>query len=296
MSGFSHACRLAAIGFVVAATLSSCSGGVTAGEATKESSSSSATTPATTSATKAVDANAAFDAVEKARQEISCTPLLANTLQASFRTDVPVMRDNAGKYRDLVTAWEKSLGAMMFPADAESVVTKLKASTAAEVVDLNAMATAADNATPQDVTAMANSLNFHETSTRAELDELSAALGHPEPPAFVAGNRLELAYGTFRQDSTPVWPMFEDALKKGDLAAAKAANEIEQKAAQRYIDTLDAITWPPGYDDKVKALQEALRGVIEFDRKQVDVPTAADILPRSRGPRWSRRPIRRRPC
>lgn len=283
MPGFTHARWLAAIGFVVATTLSSCAGEVTTGEAAKESSSATSTAPTTTSPTKVVDANAAFGAVEKARQELSCTPLLANTLQASFRTDVPAMRDNAAKYRDLVTAWEKELGAIEFPADAAPVVTRLKASTAAEVADLNTMATAADNATPQDVTAMANSLNFHETSVRAELDELSAALGHPEPPAFVAGNRLELAYGTFRQDSTPVWPMFEEAVKKGDLAGAKAANDIEQKAAERYIATLDAIKWPPGYDDKVKTLQDALRGVIEFDRKQVDVPTVADILPPEQG-------------
>lgn len=276
MSGFLNTRRLAAIGFVVVTTVSACGGEVTAGQAAKESVGSvSSTTPTTT--TKAVDANAAFAEVEQARQAISCSPLMAATLQAGLGAKLPIMRDSARQYRDLVTAWQTQLNNIAFPADAEPMIVKLKDFTATQIKDLDAMAGAADDATQQQMLAWTNALNLDETSIRVELDKLSAALGHPEPQSFVAGNQLELAYGTFRNTITPVYPKFEEALKTGDLAGAKAANGIEQEAAQRYIETLDAIDWPPGYEDKVKTLQDALRGVIEFDRKQVDVPTTADI-------------------
>jgi hypothetical protein len=63
-----------------------------------------------------------------------------------------------------------------------------------------------------------------------------------------------------------------------DLNGAKAANAVQEDAAQRYIDRLDAIDWPVGFEEQVNALRDGLRKVIEFDRHQVDVATAAQIV------------------
>jgi hypothetical protein len=47
---------------------------------------------------------------------------------------------------------------------------------------------------------------------------------------------------------------------------------------ESHIDRLDAIDWPAGFEDQVNALRDGLRKVIEFDRHQVDVATAAQIV------------------
>jgi hypothetical protein len=71
---------------------------------------------------------------------------------------------------------------------------------------------------------------------------------------------------------------FEAALSRNDLNGAKAANAIEQAAAQRFIDRLDAIDWPAQFEGQVNILRDNLRKVIEFDRRQVDVATTAQIV------------------
>jgi hypothetical protein len=87
-----------------------------------------------------------------------------------------------------------------------------------------------------------------------------------------------VAYQTFYKDNTPVYDMFEAALSRNDLNGAKAANAIEEDAAQRYIDRLDAIDWPAQFEGQVNVLRDNLRKLIEFDRRQVDVATAAQVV------------------
>jgi hypothetical protein len=81
---------------------------------------------------------------------------------------------------------------------------------------------------------------------------------------------LEVAYHTFYKDIAPVGDMFEAALSRNDLNGAKAANAIEQVAAQRFIDRLDAIDWPVQFESRptfrygyVNVLRDKLREVIE---------------------------------
>ena len=116
-----------------------------------------------------------------------------------------------------------------------------------------------------------------------EADRLSAALGHPEPQAGIAFTQLEVAYHTFYKDKAPGYDMFEAALSRNDLNGAKAANAIEQDAAQRFIDRLDAIDWPAQFEGQVNVLRDNLRKLIEFDRRQVDVATTAQIVPPEEG-------------
>jgi hypothetical protein len=87
-----------------------------------------------------------------------------------------------------------------------------------------------------------------------------------------------VAYQTFYKDNTPGYDMFEAALSRNDLNGAKAANAIEEDAAQRYIDRLDAIDWPAQFEGQVNVLRDNLRKLIEFDRRQVDVATAAQVV------------------
>ena len=82
---------------------------------------------------------------------------------------------------------------------------------------------------------------------------------------------------------------FKAAIAANDLAGAKAANATEIEALQRYIDELAAIDWPAGsFEGQANTLRDHLRGQIEFDRRQTDVATAADIVraPDAGTPEW----------
>lgn len=69
------------------------------------------------------------------------------------------------------------------------------------------------------------------------------------------------------------------AMAANELAGAKAANAMEIDALQRYIEKLRTIPIPAGFEKQVNAMREILTGFIEFDRRQVDVATVADIVP-----------------
>jgi hypothetical protein len=83
---------------------------------------------------------------------------------------------------------------------------------------------------------------------------------------------------TYYTEQFPSSEMFESALLRNDLNGAKAANAVQEDAAQRYIDRLDAIDWPVGFEEQVDALRDGLRKVIALDRHQVDVAIAAQIV------------------
>jgi hypothetical protein len=68
-----------------------------------------------------------------------------------------------------------------------------------------------------------------------------------------------------------------------DLDGAKAANAIKQDAEQRFIDGLDTIDWPAQFEGQVNVVRDNLRKVIEFDRRQVNVATTAQIVDGAEG-------------
>lgn len=258
--------RLAAIGFAVITTLSACGSEVTAGQATTAPSSSAS-----------ADADV-YEQLADARKPIACSATFANTLSAAFSANLPVMRTNVDKFAALVKTWDQALTDIEFPADAEPTVGRLRELNATELTDLDALAALPDGAQPLVLIDQANLVNFDELSVVVAVDELGAALGHPTAETVKASDELELAYATFYKDIAGVWNTFGQAVQANDLAGAKAANAVEEQAAQRFIDTLGGITWPAGYDERVATLRDALGGIIEFDRRQVDVPTVADIV------------------
>jgi hypothetical protein len=112
-----------------------------------------------------------------------------------------------------------------------------------------------------------------------EGDRLRAALGHPESTFGYAADLLESADATFYKEVLPLQVKFEAAIAAADIAGAKAANALEIEALQRYIDKLGAVDWPPGsFEGQANALRDHLRGQIEFDRRQTDVATTAQIV------------------
>lgn len=262
--------RLAAVGLAVITTLSACGSEVTAGQATSAPSSSAGTATA--------DADV-YEQLEAAREPIACSATFANTLAAAFSANLPVMRSNVEKFVALVTTWDEKLADIEMPAVAEPIAGRLRELNATEVEDLEALAAIPDGAEPLVLIDAANLVNFDELQVVVTVDDLSAALGHPTPETVLASDELELAYATFYKDIAGVWNTFGQAVRANDLEGAKAANAVEEQAAQRFIDGLGGITWPAGYDERVAELRDALGGIIEYDRRQVDVPTAADIPP-----------------
>jgi hypothetical protein len=118
-----------------------------------------------------------------------------------------------------------------------------------------------------------------DSSVTVEGDRFRAALGHPLPQGLVVADQLEMAERTYWRDVAPVSAKWNAALAATDLNGAKAANAIDEEATQRYIDKLGTIDWPPGtFEGQANTLREHLRGLIEFDRNQVDVATTAQIV------------------
>ena len=76
-----------------------------------------------------------------------------------------------------------------------------------------------------------------------------------------------------------VGPKFSAAVASGDLAAAKAANETDIKALQTYLDQIGAIDFPADVKTQVEQLKKDVQAEIAYDRKQVDVANATDIVP-----------------
>jgi hypothetical protein len=89
---------------------------------------------------------------------------------------------------------------------------------------------------------------------------------------------MNAAYQEFLLDIQPLHSKWTAAIAANDLEAAKSVNAAEEDAAQRYIDQLGAIDWPAGFEGQVNALRDDVRGIITFDRHQVDVPSVAQIV------------------
>jgi hypothetical protein len=208
---------------------------------------------------------------------------------ASLAGDIGVMKDKAREYRDVVATFDARLGEIAFPDAAEPIVDKMRELLATELTGLGELA-AYDG---KDVTRKAtvrNALEADDAAAGVEGNRLREALGHPESKFGVAADLLESADTALFEDLLEPWAKFKAATAANDLAGAKAANAIEMDALQRYLDKLDAIDWPPGsFEGQANTLRDHVRGQIEFDRRQTDVASTADIVraPEGGTPDWA---------
>ncbi|MDT5019102.1 MAG: hypothetical protein QOD39_5262 [Mycobacterium sp.] len=247
---------------------------VTAGCASESTSPEKASRSAAPASGASPEADAALKQFEDAATPFHCSPVYDDMADAAYNNKLPAMRDNAVKYRQMLSTWDGKLAKMSFPSAAQSILDRIRHLSAGEMNGLDVLAAVVE----EDYTTLSNDVYALDWTVQVEIDRLSAALGHPKSQARLAQHQLEVAYQTFNTDDYWTASLFDAALAHNDLGAAKAANAIQENALQRYIDRLDAIEWPDGFDDQVNGLRDNLRKMIEFDRRQVDVATTAQVV------------------
>jgi hypothetical protein len=267
---------ISVVGITVVTSVAGCGGN----DAPGAPSASSVAAPSPSS--PPVDVDAAFAQFMKAVKPFWCASGFPSGEMAEAG-DVGTMKVRVHEYRGVMTTWDDNLGRIAVPPAAQPIVGKLRELNAAEMAGLDALAAAAEKNDKKQMKRLTGLLNLDDATASLETGRLSAALGHPEPQAGIAFNQVEVAYHTFYKDRAPMGEKFEAALSRNDLNGAKAANAIEQDAAQRFIDRLDTIDWPAQFEGQVNVLRDKLRWVIEFDRRQVDVATTAQIVPPEEG-------------
>jgi len=229
------------------------------------------------------DPNVAFEQYMEAAKPFQCSKAYTEMYDALHDKHYGIMKDRARQHRDVVATWDAQLSKIAFPVAAQPIVDRMRGFLATELPGLNELVEADDKDTSRMWTVMLQ-VQADDSSATLEGDHLRETLGHPEAPAWVAADQLDLAHLTFYKEVHPAAAKWEAALAANDLDGAKAANEIEIEALQRYIDTLGAISWPPGtFEGQANSLRKHLLGMIEFDRHQVDVATTAQIVPTPEG-------------
>lgn len=238
---------------------------------------------ASSPASPPVDPNVAFTQYKDAVKPFDCSAAYGAMGDAAQAADFVVMKNKAREHRDVVATWDAALGKIAFPAAVQPIVVRMRELSASELAGLNELAEV-DGKDADRINMVRSQVEVDDSSVTVEGDRLSAALGHPLPQALVAADQLEMAERTYWRDVAPVSVKWTAALAASDLTAAKAANALDEEATQRYIDKLDAIDWPPGsFEGQANVLRQHLRELIEFDRHQVDVATAAQIVPAPEG-------------
>lgn len=225
-----------------------------------------------------VDPNVAFTQYDQAAKPFECSKAYGEMYDGYADKHYGIMKDRARQHRDVVAAFDAQLSKTAFPVAAQPIVDTMRGHIATELTGLNELMSIDDKDTERMSTLIVQ-VQADDSAATVEGDRLREALGHPETQAGTAADQVDLAYLTFYKDIDPVSAKFDAALAANDLDGAKAANGIEIDALQRYIDALDAIKFPPGtFQAQANTLREHLLGLIEFDRRQVDVPTAAHIV------------------
>jgi hypothetical protein len=235
-----------------------------------------------------VDPNVAFKQYTDAAQPFECSSAYGDMGDAAQVGNFGVMKNNARVHRDVVATWDAQLGEIAFPAVAQPIVAKMHELLAAELSGLKELAevdpgVGIESEAGDRIDVVRSQVEAADSSVTVEGDRLRAALGHPESEAGNASDELESADRAFYSDSAPMHAKWKAALAAGDLNMAKASNAIEEEAAQHYLDQLDTIAFPAGYEGQVNNLRNSLRWLVEFDRRQVDVATAAQIIPPEEG-------------
>jgi hypothetical protein len=268
------------LGIALAVSVVSC-GGTEAPAADAPVASSSSSPP--------VDPNVAFAQYEKAVKPFECTDAYGDMGDAHHVGDLGAMKDNARKLRDVVTTLDAQMGKIVFPAAAQPIVEGMRELIADEIAGLNELAEIDVKDTAR-IAVVRSQVEANDTAVTVEGDRLRAALGHPESVFGSAADLLAAADNVAYRDLVPLSDKFEAAIAANDLVGAKAANATEIEVLQRYIDKLDAIDWPPGsFEGQANTLRGHLREQIEFDRRQTDVATAAQIVraPEEGTPEWN---------
>jgi hypothetical protein len=269
-----HACGkiwISVVGIAIATSVAGCGGDEAPGA------SDAVSVAASIPSSPPVDVDAAFAQYLDSVEPLWCSNAYVEIGDMAVKGNVGAMKVRVYEYSGVLAGWDYNLGRIAVPPAAQPVVDKLRDLNATELADLDALA-AVDASDEKQLDRLMRVFYFDDALVAVEVDRLSAALGHPERQGRIAANQLGLAYQTFYTETAAGYDTFEAALGRNDLDGAKAAEVIQEEAAQRYIDGLDAIDWPAQFEDEVNDLRDNLQGVIEFGRLRVDVATAAQVV------------------
>jgi hypothetical protein len=234
-----------------------------------------ASPPATPTDTQA--AQGAYQQLKDAGKVFDCSTaydvIMGDTGKAEF--DVPALRDAAGAYRDINVKYADLLGKISFPPTAQPIADEYHRAVSTETNDLDWLTAVS---APKNSFAFIDRWLYDEAVVYEAYDRLKESLGHPMSQALRAMDLFEVARQTAQKDNQTISMLFEDAIAHSDLQAAKAVNRIEENSLQRYIDTLGTIDFPDSFDARVDDLKTKIRASIDFDKRQVDVASAAEIV------------------
>jgi uncharacterized protein YdbL (DUF1318 family) len=226
--------------------------------------------------TAPIDPAVAFAQFERAAKPFDCSAPYVAMSGAFEASNYAAVLDNGRKERTVMETWDAELGKIAFPPEAQPVVDKIRKLNAAELTALTELAST-DVVDTERIVTLQYQVEIANSSVTLASDDLREALGHPVPQTAIAADHIDLAFLTYYQATDPLSAKFQAAVAANDLDAARAVNAVEEEAAQAYIDQLNTITWPAGFNDQINALRDNLNAIIDFDRHQVDVATAAQI-------------------
>jgi hypothetical protein len=225
-----------------------------------------------------VDPSVVFKQYEEAAKPVECSSASRDMDEAVRKGNFGIMKTKAFQYRDVLATFDSRLGEIGFPPATKPIVKRMRELNSDQLAGLNELGQY-DGRDEDRLNTLRNRVWSHDSAMVVEGDHLREALGHPVQQAGYAADLLEAAQAAFYNDNAPVHAKWEAAMAAKDLDAAKAANAIEIAALERYIKSVDAISWPPGtYEGQANTLRDHLRGLIDFDRRQVDVATAEEVV------------------
>lgn len=237
--------------------------------------SNSASPPATATDTQA--AQGVYQQLKDAGKVFDCSTaydvITGDTGKADF--DVPALRDAAGAYRDLNVKYADLLDKISFPPAAQPIADEYRNAVSAEIHDLDLLTAIS---APKNSFAFIDKFSYNEAVLYEAYDRLKESLGHPMSQALRAMDLFEVARQTAQKDTQSISMLFDEAITHSDLQAAKATNRIEEESLQRYIDTMGTIDFPDSFDARVDDLKTKIRASIDFDKRQVDVASTAQIV------------------
>ena len=220
-------------------------------------------------------ADAAYTAVKAAGSVFDCSTAFDDLDAAHIANDVAGQQAAALEYRELLAKWDGMVAAISFPSDSKDEAQKVQSGNADELASLDAMASAK---TADEARVVVWKVFVDDWNGLVLLDDLYSSLGHAPSQARRAGHQLGLARSRSASVDAEFGPKFSAAVASGDLAAAKAANETDITALQTYLDQIGVIDFPADVKTQVEQLKKDVQAEIAYDRKQVDVASAADIV------------------
>jgi hypothetical protein len=226
------------------------------------------------SATASPEAEAAYSQMKMAAEPLHCSD--AGVDIGKNESDSRPLRAAAVEYRQLNVAYDHELSRIKFPESVQPTVNALRSTEASLLNDLDNLAVVTRR---EDVDALVRHAYYDDAMAVSLIDQTYAELGHPMRGAETAADQLELARQTAGSESAWVHTLVSTALAANDLAAAQAANAIEVRAYQSYVDRLGTIIFPAEFSDRVTELQNLIRQSIGADSEEFNVDAAAKVPP-----------------